>query len=73
MDQDDRQLCLNQAGTYIKEFVHGDLGRTHPRYVIPPDLYYHLYLRFLAWVHLTRLFRLVFLSIIVCSLGTKNI
>lgn len=21
-----------QAGTYIKEFVHGDLGRTHPRY-----------------------------------------
>jgi len=25
------QLCT-QAGTYIKEFVHGDLGRTHPRY-----------------------------------------
>ncbi|KAL0325952.1 UNVERIFIED_CONTAM: tRNA pseudouridine synthase Pus10 [Sesamum radiatum] len=24
-------LCT-QAGTYIKEFVHGDLGRTHPRY-----------------------------------------
>ncbi|XP_027330559.1 putative tRNA pseudouridine synthase Pus10 isoform X2 [Abrus precatorius] len=23
-------LCT-QAGTYIKEFVHGDLGRTHPR------------------------------------------
>ncbi|GFP80133.1 putative tRNA pseudouridine synthase pus10 [Phtheirospermum japonicum] len=23
------QLCT-QAGTYIKEFVHGDLGRTHP-------------------------------------------
>ncbi len=23
---------LIQAGTYIKEFVHGDLGRTHPRY-----------------------------------------
>ncbi|KAF5943088.1 hypothetical protein HYC85_020730 [Camellia sinensis] len=22
-------LCT-QAGTYIKEFVHGDLGRTHP-------------------------------------------
>lgn len=22
---------LIQAGTYIKEFVHGDLGRTHPR------------------------------------------
>lgn len=21
-----------QAGTYIKEFVHGDLGRTYPRY-----------------------------------------
>lgn len=21
-----------QAGTYIKEFVHGDLGRTQPRY-----------------------------------------
>lgn len=21
---------LGQAGTYIKEFVHGDLGRTHP-------------------------------------------
>jgi hypothetical protein len=24
-------VCL-QAGTYIKEFVHGDLGRTNPRY-----------------------------------------
>lgn len=23
-----------QAGTYIKEFVHGDLGRTNPRYII---------------------------------------
>eukprot|EP01103_Thecamoeba_quadrilineata_P010447 TRINITY_DN225_c0_g1_i1.p1 TRINITY_DN225_c0_g1~~TRINITY_DN225_c0_g1_i1.p1 ORF type:complete len:277 (-),score=56.57 TRINITY_DN225_c0_g1_i1:27-857(-) len=22
--------CLTQAGTYIKEFVHGDLGRTRP-------------------------------------------
>lgn len=25
-------IYLWQAGTYIKEFVHGDLGRTHPRY-----------------------------------------
>lgn len=25
-------FCESQAGTYIKEFVHGDLGRTHPRY-----------------------------------------
>jgi len=27
-------FILVQAGTYIKEFVHGDLGRTHPRYDI---------------------------------------
>ncbi|CAK7346076.1 unnamed protein product [Dovyalis caffra] len=23
-------MLESQAGTYIKEFVHGDLGRTHP-------------------------------------------
>ena len=23
------ELCT-QAGTYVKEFVHGDFGRTHP-------------------------------------------
>ena len=28
---------LGQAGTYIKEFVHGDLGRTHPRYEAPTN------------------------------------
>jgi len=28
------KFVLLQAGTYIKEFVHGDLGRTHPRYEI---------------------------------------
>lgn len=25
------ESILMQAGTYIKEFVHGDLGRTYPR------------------------------------------
>ena len=27
-------IFKTQAGTYVKEFVHGDLGRTHPRYAI---------------------------------------
>lgn len=30
----------SQAGTYIKEFVHGDLGRTHPRYEASFELTY---------------------------------
>jgi hypothetical protein len=25
-----RRVCVGVAGTYVKEFVHGDLGRTSP-------------------------------------------
>ncbi|KAL0314492.1 UNVERIFIED_CONTAM: tRNA pseudouridine synthase Pus10 [Sesamum angustifolium] len=35
LNDDDVQTLASlkdMAGTYIKEFVHGDLGRTHPRY-----------------------------------------
>lgn len=32
-------IIKTQAGTYIKEFVHGDLGRTHPRYELFVQLF----------------------------------
>jgi tRNA U54 and U55 pseudouridine synthase Pus10 len=40
-------LCT-QAGTYIKEFVHGDLGRTFPKYAtqfsrLAKAVMWHLY------------------------------
>jgi hypothetical protein len=38
-------MLESQAGTYIKEFVHGDLGRTHPRYEKTNNLSFHLLLQ----------------------------